>query len=130
MSFSSHLRFITTAAKTFFLAALLCTAMAQAQQNDQLAGKWNMHSTTPDGNDVYWTLSITYKDGSYSATLASDDGETAAKDFKVDGLKIHLRAPYQGHEYDIDLKLVDGKLLGTWSGNGDSGETKGEKATA
>jgi hypothetical protein len=25
---------------------------------------------------------------------------------------------------------VDGKLVGTWSGNGDSGETKGEKATA
>jgi hypothetical protein len=129
MSFSSMLRFITATAIAAFLTALLCTAVAQAQQDDQLAGKWKMHSTTPDGNDVYWTLSITYKDGSYSATLASDDGETAAKDFKVDGSKIHLRAPYQGHEYDVDLKMVDGKLVGTWSRNGDSGETKGEKAS-
>jgi hypothetical protein len=51
------------------------------------------------------------------------------RNFKADGSKIHLRAPYKGEEYDIDLKLVDGKLVGTWSGNGDSGETKGEKAT-
>ena len=60
--------------------------------------------------------------------MGSDEGESAAKDFKVEGSKIHLRAPYEGEEYDIDLKLVDGKLTGTWSGNGDSGQTKGEKA--
>jgi hypothetical protein len=127
MCFSSLLRFITTTITAFLLAAVLCTGMADAQ-DDQLAGKWKMDSGTPDGNDVYWTLSITYKDGNYSAMLNTDDGETTAKDFKVDGSKVHLRAPYQGEEYDIDLKLVDGKLVGTWSGNDDSGVTKGEKA--
>jgi hypothetical protein len=128
MCFSSRLRFITTTIIAFLLAAALSTGIAYAQ-DDQLAGKWKMDSTTPDGNDVYWTLSITYKDGSYSAMIGSEKGEAAARDFKVDGSKIHLRAPYQGEEYDVDLKLVDGKLVGTWSGNGDSGETKGEKAT-
>jgi hypothetical protein len=127
MRFSSRLHFITRTIIAF-LIAVLCMGMADAQQNDQLPGKWKMDSTTPDGNDVYWTLLITYKDGSYSATLRSDEGEIPAKDFTVDGSKIHLRAPYQGEQYDIDLKLIDGKLVGTWSGNGDSGETKGEKA--
>ncbi|MGI9071010.1 MAG: hypothetical protein ACR2JB_06720 [Bryobacteraceae bacterium] len=126
MRSSSLLRFFTTMIVAFLLAAVLCTGAADAQDH-QLAGKWKMNSTTPDGNDVYWTLSITYKDGNYSATLSSDDGETSAKDFKVEGSKVHLQAPYQGDEYDIDLKLVDGRLVGTWSGNGDSGETKGEK---
>jgi hypothetical protein len=111
------------------LALVLTTAMAHAQEDSAVTGKWRMVSTTPDGNDVHWTLSITYKDGTYSAMLGSGEGETAAKDFKVEGSKIHLRAPYQGEEYDIDLKLVDGKLSGTWSGNGDSGDTKGEKAS-
>ncbi|MGI8959690.1 MAG: hypothetical protein ACR2IV_08025 [Bryobacteraceae bacterium] len=127
MRFSSLSHFITTTI-AFFLTLVLCTGVTHAQQNDQLTGKWKMISTTPDGNDVRWTLSITYTNGSYSAMMGSDDGETAAKDFKVEGSKIHLRAPYQGEEYEIDLKLLDGKLIGTWSGNGDSGETKGEKA--
>jgi hypothetical protein len=129
MRSSARLHFISMTV-AFFLAVVVCTAIAHAWQDDQLAGKWKMDSTTPDGNDVYWTLSITYKDGSYSAMIGSEQGEAAAKDFKIDGPKIHLRAPYQGEEYDIDLKLVDGKLVGTWSGASDSGETKGEKATA
>jgi hypothetical protein len=107
---------------------VLCTGTAQAQEDSAVTGKWKMVSTSPDGTDVHWTLSIAYKDGIYSATMSSDEGEGAAKDFKVEGSKIHLRAPYEGEEYDIDLKLVNGKLAGTWSGNGDSGETKGEKA--
>ncbi|MFL6351085.1 MAG: hypothetical protein ACJ74Z_04430 [Bryobacteraceae bacterium] len=128
MRFSAGLRFVTAMAFAFLLAAALCTTIADAQQKEQLTGTWKMDSTAPDGDHVYWTLAITYKDGSYSAMLGIDQGKTAARDFKVDDSKIHLRAPYQGEDYDIDLQLVDGKLVGTWSGNGDSGETKGEKA--
>ena len=39
-----------------------------------------------------------------------------------------MRVPYHGDQYDIDLKLADGKLEGTWAGNGDSGKTKGQRA--
>jgi hypothetical protein len=53
------MRFIPTMIIAFLVAAMLCTGMADAQ-DDQLAGKWKMDSTTPDGNDVYWTLSITF----------------------------------------------------------------------
>jgi hypothetical protein len=127
MRLSKLIKLITTNFAVV-VALVLSAGMARAQKDSAVTGKWKMVSTTPDGNDVHWTLSITYKEGTYSATMGSEEGESAAKDFRVEGSKIHLRAPYEGEEYDIDLKLVDGKLAGTWSGNGDSGETKGEKA--
>lgn len=89
-----------------------------------------MVSLTPDGDQVNWTLSITRADGKYSATVDGSDGESAAKDLKVDGTNIHLRTSYEDEDYDIDLKLEGDKLTGTWSGNGNSGETKGTKAAA
>jgi len=128
MRLSSLLHLISTTI-AFCVAIALCAGTAHAQQEKALTGKWNMVSSTPNGSEVNWTLSITYKDGGYSATLGSEEGETAAKNFKVEGSKIHLRVTYEGEEYDIDLKLVDGKLVGTWSGNQDTGQTKGEKAS-
>ncbi len=101
-----------------------------AQQNSQLPGKWNMVSLTPDGDQIAWTLSIANGDGKYSATVDGNDGPSAAKDLKVEGSKVHFRTTYQDEDYDIDLKLDGDKLAGTWSGNGNSGETRGTKAAA
>ena len=112
----------------FCLAALLCIEVAHAQQSEALAGKWKMVSTTDNGDEIPWSLSISYGDGKYSATATTDSGDNPVKDLKVEGQTIHFRVPYQGNDYDIDLKLVGEKLKGTWSGNGDSGDTKGEKA--
>lgn len=123
----THRRF--TVYFTLLCAVLLgAWSMAWAQSSSTLAGKWKMISVTSDGNDIAWTLSITNSDGKYAATVAIADGETPAKDLRVDGNKVHFRTPYQGEEYDIDLTLQGDKLNGTWSGNGDSGQTKGEKA--
>jgi hypothetical protein len=114
----------------FCVAFFLSPVFTYGQQGNVLAGRWKMISVTPDGAEIPWTLSITYQDGKYSAILGSREGDIPAKDFRVDGQKVHLRAPYEGQEYDIDLKLAGEKLSGTWSGNGDSGETRGEKAAS
>lgn len=129
MRFFSPLKLIA-ASIAFCLTAALCVSLAPAQQSNPLVGKWKMVSTTDDGSEVRWTLSISYQDGKYGATSSTDadNGESAVKDLKVDGSAVHFRVPYQGDEYDIDLKLVGNKLSGNWSGNGASGETKGEKA--
>jgi len=115
-----------------FCVAILtcCLGISSAQQSSEVTGKWNMVSLTPDGDQVNWTLSITRADGKYSAAVDGSDGVSAAKDVKVDGTNIHLRTSYQDEDYDIDLKLEGDKLTGTWSGNGDSGETKGTRAAA
>ncbi len=112
------------------LMILLPSGAARAQQSDPFAGKWNMVSSTDDGNQIPWTLSITYADGKYSASATTDSGDNPVKDLKVEGKTVHFRVPYQGEDYDIDLKLVGEKLAGTWSGNGGSGDTKGEKGVA
>lgn len=109
------------------LALLFTTGVALGQQSDPLLGKWKMSSTTPDGDQVPWTLTITYADGKYSATSAAGEGEGPVSELKVNGTKLHFRVPYQGNEYDIDLKLDGDSLVGTWSGGGSSGETKGQR---
>lgn len=89
-----------------------------------------MVSVTPDGDQISWTLSIAHDNEKYTATIEGNEGQSAGKDVRVDGATIHLRTTYQDEDYDIDLKLEENRLVGTWSGNGDSGETRGTRAPA
>ncbi len=87
-----------------------------------------MTSSTSDGGQIPWSLTIKFDDAGYSATASTEDGESPVKEFKVDGPNVSFKVPYHGDYYDIKLKLVEDKLAGTWSGGGDSGDTKGTKA--
>jgi len=119
-------------AAVLLMAAFMLAAKSDAKAGNQdLVGKWKMTSLSPDGDPIPWSLNIKEADGKLVATLDTENqGEAAANGFTVTGEKIHLKAPYEGEEYDIDLTLNDGKLTGTWSGNGDSGKTTGERAAA
>jgi uncharacterized protein (TIGR03066 family) len=114
------------------MAAFTLTTQLDAKASDQdLVGKWKMTSFSPDGDPIPWSLNIKEAGGKLAATLDTENqGEVPANGFTVTGEKVHLKAPYEGEEYDIDVTLVDGKLTGTWSGNGDSGKTTGERAAA
>lgn len=108
---------------------LWCAVLTYAQHGAELAGKWNMVSVTPDGDQLNWVLQVKHENGTYTATIDGEDGSNPAKDFRVENGKVHFRTTYQDQDYDIDLTVEENKLVGTWSGNGDSGETKGTKAT-
>jgi hypothetical protein len=110
--------------------ALFAAAFALRAQDDSkpLLGKWNMVSVTPDGDNVKWVLIIKEVDGKLAGSLASEDGETSTKDFSYANGVIKFQAPYQGNFYDVELKLADGQLTGTWSNGDDSGKTMGSKA--
>ena len=88
-----------------------------------------MASVTPEGDKIPWNLTITYAAGKYSATLGSDQGESPAKDFKVDGDTVTFTSAYEGEDYEIKLHLDGDKLSGTWSGGGDSGTATGARAS-
>lgn len=111
-----------------FAVTLFCLGICYAQQTKELPGKWNMVSITPDGDQISWTLRIKHDNGNYTATVDGEDGSSAAKDFRVENGKVHFRTTYQDQDYDIDLTIEENRLVGTWSGNGNSGETKGTKA--
>jgi len=115
------------------IAVVLATiwgGTAHAQDSHPFAGTWKMVSSTDDGTQTPWTLVVRYADGKYSATASVQQDENPAGNLKVDGNSITFTVPYQGEDYEIKLKLVQDKLTGTFSGNGVSGDTKGERATA
>jgi hypothetical protein len=109
------------------IALAMTTVAARAQDYKSLLGKWNMTSET-DGDPVAWILILKESDRRLTATLGTDEGAPAAKDFTyVDGV-LKFKVPYQGEYYDIELKANGEKLDGKWSGKGDSGKTSGVKS--
>ncbi len=112
------------------LFAAAC-ALYAGDDSKPLVGRWNMASVTPDGDSVKWVLVLKEVDGKLAGSLVSEDGETSTKDFSYANGVLKFQVPYQGDFYDIELKLADGALTGTWSnGGGDSGKTSGTKATS
>ena len=121
--------FLTWCAMAVCLAVAPASLPAQSHTDaTKLVGAWNMNSLTPDGDTVPWKLTLKQQDGKWAGSIASEQGENPISNVKVDGAKIHFTTPYQGEYYDQDLQLQDGKLVGTWSGNGNSGKTTGERA--
>jgi hypothetical protein len=107
-------------------AVLVVSISAWGQDYKSLLGKWNMTAET-NGDPVKWTLDLKEDGGKLVAFLATDDGEQPAKDLTYENGVLKFKAPYQGEDYDIELKATGDKLDGTWSGGGDSGKTTGTK---
>jgi hypothetical protein len=132
-------RFRATAQRSFALG-LVCLlfgsiAWAQAEKRPDansasVAGTWKMVSETPDGDSIPWTLTLTQADGHWTATVGSSDTQAApASNVKINGNTVHFQTQYQGSPYDMDLKLADGILAGTWNGESGSGKTSGKRST-
>ncbi len=110
----------------FYLALLIAAAAVFAQDAGALVGKWSMTSETDD-DPVKWTLILKETDGKLLASLATEEGEAPARDFTYKDGVMRFKAPYQGQDYDIELKAIEQTLTGTWTGGGSSGKTSGTK---
>jgi hypothetical protein len=111
----------------FCLLTFVTVCSLLAQDYKSLVGKWNMVSET-DGDPVNWTLVLKDNDGKLMAFLATDAGEQQAKDFTYADKVIKFKAPYDGEDYEIELKVTpENKLEGKYSGGGNSGKTTGTK---
>ncbi len=86
-----------------------------------------MASVTPDGGTVDWTLTMKQDGDTWIATVSANDADAPGKEVKVAGDSLHMKTPYGGDYYDVDVKLDGDKLTGKWSGNGDSGATTGTR---
>ena len=115
-----------------FLSAISLSARQAGSKAETkaLVGNWKMTSVTPDGDTIPWTLRVKEDAGKLTAFISSaDGGEQEVKDFDAAEGRIRFKAPYQGEDYNIDLTMDGDKLVGTWSGNGDSGKTSGERSS-
>jgi hypothetical protein len=112
------------------LLALVTLALTLSAQSDykSFVGKWNMTSET-DGDPVHWTLVLKDADGKLTASLVAGENEMPATNFSYAEGVLKFKVPYEGEEYNIELK-ADGpdKLKGTWNGDGNSGVTTGTKS--
>ncbi len=117
----------TAYATVLLLTLILLAGSLAAQQAQGLAGKWKMVSTTSSDDVVDWTLTLKQEGDTWTATVSGEDGDAPAKDVKVDGNSLHMKTPYGGEFYDVDVTLEGSKLTGKWSGNGDSGPTTGTR---
>jgi len=113
-----------------FLALCLLASLAivslLAQNYKPLLGKWTMTSET-EGDAVVWSLLLKETDGKLPGSLIAGNDEMPAKDFSYTEGVLKFKVPYDGQEYDIELKADGAKLAGAWSGNGASGKTTGTK---
>jgi len=123
-------RYLRLALLLAAIVALAVPCLLAQSDNEVLKGTWNMVSLTPDGDKVPFTLIIKEQDGKLTGSLKIETGEAEAKDFTVTEGVIKFQAPYQGEYYDIELKLVEGKLTGKWYGNGAEGDCSGTKGEA
>jgi hypothetical protein len=110
-----------------FLMLGFYTVAAHAADAPGLAGKWKMASITPDGSTVAWTLTMKHEGDTWTATVGGNDADAPAKEVKVDGASLHMKTPYNGDYYDVNLKLDGDKLTGKWSSDNDSGATTGAR---
>jgi hypothetical protein len=109
------------------LAVMVLAVSAPGQDYKPLIGKWNMTSESSDGDPIKWTLILKETEGKLTAALDTDEGEQSAKDFTFADGVLKFKAPYQGVDYDIELKATADKLDGKWSGENNSGKTWGTK---
>jgi hypothetical protein len=106
---------------------MVLSVSAPAQDYKPFIGNWNMTSES-DGDPIKWTLILKESEGKLTADLGTAEGKQPAKDLTFADGVLKFKAPYQGADYDIELKATADKLDGTWSGDGNSGRTSGTKS--
>lgn len=111
-----------------FVGAIACVPVF-AQGLQPMLGKWKMTSET-DSEPVEWTLTVSGSAEKPVATLSTEQGEQSARDTKFQGGTLSFKVEYQGSDYIISLKYADGRLDGSWNGDGNSGRTHGNRAKA
>ena len=106
------MRRVSAVALTFVLCLCLVAHAA-----DALSGTWNASANSPQGT-VSFTLALTLAESTVTGTTTSDMGSQAISDGKFDGETLSFGTTYEGMAVVMRAKLVEGKLVGTFSVNG------------
>jgi hypothetical protein len=101
---------------------------ASAADTPAIVGSWSCTSSTADGNDASWTLSVKSDGGKLSASVEdSSIGDINISDFKADGNEASFTAETGGAAYSVKLTVKGAELEGTFEGDQASGTIKGTK---
>jgi hypothetical protein len=111
-------------ALAFVLAALV--PLALAADAPKVLGTWDAVASTPNG-DMPSVIVVKQVDGALKATIELDGVERVVTDEKLEGDVFRMKVQYDGGVYDVEAKVADDALEGTWQGGGYSGTLKAKR---
>ena len=119
----------------FFRCAWLALALltiaaipARAFDAPAIVGTWDCVSTTNDGDEQTWTLTVKQDNGNLVATLGGGSlGDVGVEDFRAEGTTASFVAKTNSGSYGVKLTVKGSAVEGTFDGDQASGTIKGKK---
>ena len=97
------------------LVLLLVAATPARAADPGILGSWNCTSSTADGDDSTWTLTISQQDGKLVGTVAdSSVGDITVTDLKAEGDEATFTAGHDGATFAVKLTVKGSALEGTF----------------
>jgi hypothetical protein len=101
----------------------------RAAEQPAIIGTWDCVSSTADGDDQSWTLTVAAQpDGKLQVTLGGGSlGDVTVTDFKAEADKATFTAATGGATYAVKLTVKGTNVEGTFEGEQASGTIKGTR---
>lgn len=93
------------------------------------AGKWNVVAKTAYGETYRLALTLTESDGELSGTLTTPEGGTVQlRNVRLEGADLTFELSMGGTVYQVEARIQEDEITGTWEGGGDSGSLTATRA--
>jgi hypothetical protein len=109
-----------------FLWSLPLLILAPAFAADP-AGSWDCQATSPDGDQLPYSLHVKKQDDRYIVTISSDRGEVPLPDARIEGNKLTFTVPRDGVTYTVTMTFDGDTVKGTYQGGDVSGPVSGKR---
>ena len=110
------------------LALLVVRMPARAFDAPAIVGVWDCVSSTTDGEDHEWTLTVKQENGNLAAIVEGGGlGDVQVQDFKAEGTTATFTAKTGSGSYAVKLTVTGASLDGSFDGEQASGTIKGKK---
>jgi hypothetical protein len=104
---------------------ILAAALLRAEVDP--VGRWACSATTPNGNEVPWTLEVSKKEGKLAVMIKSHRGDLSAPEPRLEGDVLSFAVTVGEGTFDIRLHIKGDQMEGSWKGGDASGVMKGSR---
>jgi hypothetical protein len=92
-----------------------------------LVGTWNCSTTDHDGNPIQAVLTVKEDGGRLAGNVMVQDIVAPISDVVAEGNDFRFKVTIQEQTYEVQLKVADSNLEGTWARGGRRGSLKGTR---
>ncbi len=110
------------------LALAAAVSFAAAASQNPVVGRWDCVASIPGGGESKWTLTVKEDNGKLAGSVLGEEGEMPLDNPKFDNGVLSFSVNIESVTYNVQLKVQDAKLEGSWTGGGDTGSLRGSKA--